>query len=235
MVYVMSDIHGNKARFDNVIEKINLQPEDTLYILGDVIDRFPDGIKLIRRIMRMPNVKMILGNHEYMMLNALYYSVDSTTGNPNQVEQVHQDKLELWYHNGGEVTHSYLKRIRKSVRQEIYEFLVGLPLNIHAEVDGQKFLLIHGGVEENYEAHRCKYDTKTAYAVWARNSHLESIPEDTILIFGHTPTIHYHEVIPMELWQCENYINIDCGSGYEFPGRLCCLRLEDGQEFYSDN
>ena len=55
MIYVMSDIHGQKRRFDSVMKQINLQPEDTLYVLGDVIDRNPDGIKLLRQIMAMPN------------------------------------------------------------------------------------------------------------------------------------------------------------------------------------
>ena len=67
----MSDIHGNSKRFDSVLKQINLQPEDTLYILGDVVDRYPDGIRILRRIMKMPNVKMLLGNHEYMMLEAM--------------------------------------------------------------------------------------------------------------------------------------------------------------------
>ena len=73
MIYVMSDIHGQKRRFDSVMKQINLQPEDTLYVLGDVIDRNPDGIKILRQIMAMSNAKMLLGNHELMMMNALYY------------------------------------------------------------------------------------------------------------------------------------------------------------------
>ena len=71
MIYVMSDIHGNTARFESVMKQIDLQPTDTLYVLGDVIDRFPDGIRILRRLMKMSNVKMILGNHELLMLNAL--------------------------------------------------------------------------------------------------------------------------------------------------------------------
>ena len=31
MIYVMSDIHGHRRRFDSVMKQINLQPEDTLY------------------------------------------------------------------------------------------------------------------------------------------------------------------------------------------------------------
>ena len=55
------------------MKQIRLRPEDTLYILGDTIDRGPDGIKILRQLMDMPNAKMILGNHEYMMLDALYF------------------------------------------------------------------------------------------------------------------------------------------------------------------
>ena len=51
MIYVMSDIHGNKRRFESILEQISLREEDTLYILGDVIDRHPDGIELLQRIM----------------------------------------------------------------------------------------------------------------------------------------------------------------------------------------
>ena len=66
--YVLSDIHGEKDRFEAMLETIGFSQEDTLYILGDVVDRGPDGISILRRIMNMPNVYMLLGNHEDMML-----------------------------------------------------------------------------------------------------------------------------------------------------------------------
>ena len=41
-----------KIGFDNdkyikMLEKINFSDSDTLYILGDVVDRGPDGIKIL--------------------------------------------------------------------------------------------------------------------------------------------------------------------------------------------
>ena len=50
MIYVLSDIHGNMKRFDSIMEQINLKPEETLYVLGDVIDRYPDGIKILKSV-----------------------------------------------------------------------------------------------------------------------------------------------------------------------------------------
>ena len=60
MVYVLSDIHGNKRRFDSIMKQINLQPDDKLYVLGDVVDRHPYGIQILRQIMAMPNAEMLL-------------------------------------------------------------------------------------------------------------------------------------------------------------------------------
>ena len=68
MIYVMSDIHGNLRRFNSIMEQINLTDKDTLYVLGDVIDRYPGGIRILRKLMAMDNVKMTIGNHEDMML-----------------------------------------------------------------------------------------------------------------------------------------------------------------------
>ena len=41
--YVMSDFHGRHDLFLRMLEKISFCEEDTLYILGDVADRGPDG------------------------------------------------------------------------------------------------------------------------------------------------------------------------------------------------
>ena len=37
--YVMSDIHGMADLFKRMLEQIGFSDEDTLYILGDMIDR----------------------------------------------------------------------------------------------------------------------------------------------------------------------------------------------------
>ena len=103
-IYVMSDIHGHKDLFDKMLEKIKFSSDDTLYILGDVIDRGPDGIKTLLKIMKMPNVKMILGNHEYMMLTYLTDPLASF-----------KEAKALWFRNGGEVTLNSFNKYAESI------------------------------------------------------------------------------------------------------------------------
>ena len=67
MVYVMSDIHGSLSRFRMVMEQIGLTVGDSLYVLGDVIDRGHFGIRILQELMDMPNATVLLGNHEQMI------------------------------------------------------------------------------------------------------------------------------------------------------------------------
>ena len=164
MHYVLSDIHGNERRFRSVMEQIRLQPEDTLYVLGDVIDRHPGGIRILRKLMKMPNVQMLLGNHEYMMLRAVGrpYNADEA------VSRSTKDRAtDLWYYNGGWGTHNHLKHLRKSLREEIYAYLHSLPLNIDITVNGKAYKLVHGAPVEEFDP-ASRYTDATMHAVWKR-------------------------------------------------------------------
>ena len=70
---VIGDIHGCSAAFDHLIRFAKLTPEDTLIVLGDVVDRGPDSRGVIARLMLLKSYcRLILlkGNHEIMMLES---------------------------------------------------------------------------------------------------------------------------------------------------------------------
>ena len=80
--------------------------------------------------MAMPDARMLLGNHEGMMLQALYDPA------PEMDRCYDRRKQAIWYSNGGAVTHAYLRPIRKTIRREIFEFLAALPLGYEIQVNG---------------------------------------------------------------------------------------------------
>ena len=223
MIYVMSDIHGREDRFNAILAQIHLKKTDHLYILGDVIDRNPDGIRLLRRIARSKNMSMLLGNHEYMMLDALDHPDD-------------QDKGYLWrWVNGGDETWDKWKYCSKAFQKEMLDYLRSLPINIEVSCGGKDWLLVHGGPEEKM---RKKYgnesETLIRYkSVWHRISLFEEMPEGKTVVFGHTPTMRYQQKEPMEVFYGDNIIGIDCGCAY-VNGRLACMRLDDGAVYYSE-
>ena len=71
--YVISDIHGQYYMFIELLDKIDLKDTDTLYFLGDVLDRGPHPIKTIRKLMEMPNAICLVGNHEFMAMKCLEF------------------------------------------------------------------------------------------------------------------------------------------------------------------
>ena len=91
MHYCLSDIHGEFDRYQAILEEIHLSDEDTLYVIGDVIDRAPGGVDILEDIMARKNVVMLMGNHEQMCLDTL--------GKINVY-----GARQLWASNGGSVT-----------------------------------------------------------------------------------------------------------------------------------
>ena len=71
MRYIIADIHGCYNEYINLLKKIKFTDKDTLYILGDVVDRGPEPIKILQDMMKRKNVVRFIGNHEFMMYTIL--------------------------------------------------------------------------------------------------------------------------------------------------------------------
>ncbi len=71
----ISDIHGCSQTFEALLTKINLQKEDQLFLLGDYINRGPDSLRVIKKILSLIDqdfqVYCLRGNHEQMVLDVM--------------------------------------------------------------------------------------------------------------------------------------------------------------------
>ena len=72
--YVISDIHGCADTFDALLNKIGLNKDDHLYLLGDYIDRGRSSSSVLETILNLKeeqyNLFPIRGNHEEHILKA---------------------------------------------------------------------------------------------------------------------------------------------------------------------
>ena len=105
MIYVTSALHGYPLKkFQRLLEKAEFSQEDFLFVLGDVIDRGPEGAQLLRWMAEQPNVQLILGNHEAMLLSCEFLFEAVTE---ESLERLDTGKLELlsnWMANGAAPT-----------------------------------------------------------------------------------------------------------------------------------
>ena len=222
MIYVMSNIHGNQEAFDRILSMIGLTEDDQLFIIGDVVDRGPRGTELLRRIRKMPRVTMMLGNHEYMMVNWLRH-------------RENRDYQWLWYRNGGEITEAQFMALSPAEREDMLGWLEDLPVQITVRAGKKDYLLVHACPVQLFDELGWRNDDRREFAVWKRIDYDTKLPDGPTVVFGHTPTIQFQTPDPkMRIWRGENRIGIDCGCAYpEEGGQLASLRLDDLREYYS--
>ena len=154
--YVVSDMHGQYDTFIKGLETIGFSDSDSLYVIGDAIDRGDDGIKILNHIKSCHNMDLIIGNHEFMMLNSV--SSDGTLFNG--------EDLELWlFHNGGRTTKKQFEELKDEERKELIEWLSSRYVIKTIEVNEQKFCLTHSFFLP--ECENKKYSELQYQQVWA--------------------------------------------------------------------
>jgi serine/threonine protein phosphatase 1 len=227
MKYVMGDIHGEFDKFTRMLKLINFNNDDRLYVIGDCIDRGEDGIKVLQYIIKHPYIELLWGNHEKLMMDFL--------------ESCSEDHKLLWFINGGVSTYDSFNLLSEDERSELHAFVKNLPY--YKIVD--KYILCHAGIRVMNNASSMKAeDILKSQSVkdflWIREDFykMKAIDGYTV-IFGHTPSVYIDEDSIDDngefcAWHDKKYkdkICIDCCAPQPY-GRLCCIRLDDLQEFY---
>ena len=228
MTYVISDVHGEKKDFIKMMIRIGFSDRDTLYVIGDVIDRGPDGIALLKSIMGSPNIHLLLGNHEYMMRSFL--SLDKNKDHSRWI-----DAYSLWcFINGGEITYDSFLKETPDTREKILDYLMALPVSTSLEISDKKILLVHAAPPFLYTVPEPGIDNPTAFAVWHRLTPGEKLETDyELIICGHTPTMYFTDDRSSHVIRQNGIMWIDCGCTYkDNGGRLACVCLETEEIFY---
>ena len=231
MIYCMSDIHGNYEGYKSLLEKVNFQEEDTLYVLGDVIDRGNQSIKILQDMMMRPNVIPIIGNHEYMGIQCLKFLMQEISEDSIALlnEDIIQGLLE-WQNVGGQSTMDEFHKLSMEEKEDLVDYLEEFSLYEEVTVKGKDYILVHAGLcnfavdkpMEEYQLHELIFQAPEYFRVYY---------PDKYLVSGHLPTSSIMEnEKPNFIFRENNHIAIDCGSG--LGGQLGMICLDTGEEFY---
>lgn len=69
-LYLIGDVQGCDAPLGRLLDKIAFSPSrDTLYVLGDLVNRGPESARVLRRLMHYGDAaRCLLGNHDLSLL-----------------------------------------------------------------------------------------------------------------------------------------------------------------------
>ncbi len=115
-VYAIGDIQGCYDQLRRLLDLIEFEPEnDKLWLAGDLVNRGPDSLKVLRFIMGLgKRVRSVLGNHDLHLL-AMSESIDKHKDPNNTLDQVlsapDRDELLHWLRHRPLIHHSKKRSI----------------------------------------------------------------------------------------------------------------------------
>ena len=226
MIYVMSDLHGCYDKYKKMLDKISFSKEDTLYILGDVVDRGSNGMKILLDIAECENVILFAGNHDQLawtLLTNLHLLDDKKRA------KAVAELYGMWISDGGKETLEEYFTLSEKEREIVLSVLKNALISKEIEVNGQTFLLAHTVPEVDFI---CDYEEWTVEDyTWGEPDYEEVYFDEKYIVTGHTPTGYIDETYKGRIWKGNNHIAIDCGA--VFGNALGCLCLDTFEEFYA--
>lgn len=237
-IYVTTDLHGQYNTFKKGLESIEFSSADFLYVIGDAIDRGSNGIKILMQIMDNSNMDLVIGNHEFLMLNSVKSDGRAICNGRDS---------ELWLEfNGGRTTFDQYKKLDWSTRRKLLKWLKNRYVIKTIEVNSQAFCLSHSYYYPEYENRKVRdLEYKTVKdIVWPSmfyNDSLINTPENIyskykyIFITGHIPVQMLMDNDYFEPYIDGNFIDIDGGCAFTCDEKVrngaIFLRLDDMQAF----
>ena len=230
MIYVISDLHGYPVeKLKALLDTAGFGPDDSLYILGDVIDRNGDGgVGVLLWLQQQSNVQLVLGNHETMLLGCDFVFEKTAEDAVKAMTNDRSRALRQYLFNGGGVTLAALRTLPGEKQKAILDYLRGCPLYETVAAGGKHFILVHAGLD-NFNKSRKLNDYSTNELMWAWPEKDDEYFEDIHTVFGHTPTKLFDEEYDGRIYRTRTWTCIDCGAGYGNEPVL--LRLDDYSVF----
>jgi calcineurin-like phosphoesterase family protein len=205
--YVCSDLHGMMVFYKTIKEFI--QPEDTVYFLGDAGDRGPQPWECIKTILDDPQFIYIKGNHEDMLVQALGKGFGR--------------QYNLLRSNGGEKT--FKDCMTESDWAQWRIRMKDLPTKLeYVNTQGERIILSHAGFTPHLKDDGTEVFVWDEDLIWSRDHFFHHWPEDecfkkTIIVHGHTPVPYLLDEIDPACQMGE----IEPGALWYDNGRKCCI------------
>ena len=230
MTYVISDLHGRYFDLLNLLEIINFTDQDTLYVLGDLVDRGPNSLMMLADLQERDNVHLLWGNHEFRMLAVMqdYYFYSPAT-----IDTLRKSdpRVEEWIQDGGMRTLQALCRSSEQEQNQIQSYLENAFRLCEAiQVGGRSFFLAHTvpSKEKMQNISACE----TVDFLYGEPEYDKRYFTDCEIITGHTPTLVIDPASRGKILHRNGHIAIDCGA--YITGVLGCICLDTMEETYYD-
>lgn len=227
MTYVVANLHGNYAKFKQLLKTISFKDTDIMYILGDIVDYGEEGMELVGDLSIRYNVYPIVGEHDYTAAKMLS-GFERMLKSGETPDKKFITKMTEWAADGGQVTLDSFRTLDAEMREGIIDYLSDMTLYEEVTVGGKDYLLVHAGIagfKKGIDLESLKPEAFFSESLDLTKEYFD----DKVIIVGHNPTTEDNGG-DGKIFYGNGSIAIDCGEAR--GGTIGCLRLEDMKEFY---
>ena len=222
MRWCVSDIHGYYGQFCRLLDKIGFGEGDTLYVLGDILDKGPEPIRLAKMLLSMPEVRCIMGNHEYDFAREYRFRIQNEDSRDAAVA-----KMRTRFPDGERLT------------AELAEAIAGLPFY----VEESDFIGVHAGLPVREGSVLPPERAEPSFLVNDRNFKEPNVlpVRGKCVIYGHTPVryltgkddiLFYPRPGIENPRKTDDCIKVHIDAGTYLGGVLGCVCLDDCRTCY---
>lgn len=231
MIYVMGDIHGCKEKYDEMLEKLNPQEMDAVFVLGDVIDEGDDGIAILNDMMYRANIYPVLGDREYYAKKFLPLIAEKGDAEKAlaSLEGEDREQLAKWLSMKSGKTIADFLALSEEGREDLLDYLEEFATLEEIECRGKKFVLTHAGISNHED--RDLYEHEVEDFVLAETDYGKAYFRDAFLVTGHTPTVAIDKKLFGKPYAKNKHLAIDGGCG--FGGKLIAICLDTLKVYYA--
>ncbi|MDD2964628.1 MAG: metallophosphoesterase family protein [Bacteroidales bacterium] len=223
--WIIPDVHGYLETLKSLVDyQIRPSSSDTLYFLGDYIDRGPDSKGVLDYLMSLRDrgikARFLKGNHEEYFADA--WRADQNLGTFLGIRKANPLAKDWYRYGGKETIRSFGVRHIKDIEKKYVDWIDQLEYYIVLD----KFVLVHAGLNFQIED---VFDDKQAM-LWAKDFQCDlSKIGGRRVIHGHTPVSHEFIFDMVESSRFE-FIDLDNGVYYKGQkgfGNLTALEINE--------
>lgn len=234
---VISDIHGKYELFNQLIDEVWDKENEELIILGDMVDRGEDSLKVLQKVMELKknhqNVYVTKGNHEQLFKMWLEHpelekNIYFKAGGLETVFSFLKHRLDLMKEKDKELMRYNMFKQAEAIKEdypEIIQFISELPLYIERE----HTIFVHAGVDLSKDDWK---ESDENDLLWIREEFHNGVNKTKkSIVFGHTPVKYFKHTTHVvgNIWNNykERLYGID-GGAFE-TNKLNAVRVNKGE------
>lgn len=225
--WVVGDIHGCAEELAELIDQLQLGPEDRFVSVGDLYHRGPDPLDVARQLTALPRFELVLGNHERAMLRRaglVGQAADGSDALPMPKLDVEWDESVLL--GDGRTP---MKGVSLDDARTLLSPLAGQPYFLRGQgPQDQAWVAVHAGIAPGLPVEHSSPDLlcslRRIRELPGAPYWYEAYSGPELVLFGHTPSR-----FPRACHARGQLVALGLDTGCVYGGSLTAYRIEDGE------